>query len=154
MKRYEYSVGVEWTGNSGTGTAGPRFGRDSEISASRKPTIIGSAPTEFGGDGTGWSPEELFVAALSEYHMLTYLFLCSRSGILVESYVDRAVGVLHVEGAAGGEFAEVELRPEVVISAGAETDAAALHDAASAACYIGNSVSCPVNVIGSVRVSG
>lgn len=50
MKQFEYNVGVEWTGNGGAGTAGAKFGRDNEISTAHKPTIIGSAPTEFAGD--------------------------------------------------------------------------------------------------------
>ena len=152
MKRFEYTVGVEWTGNDGTGTSTSRFGRDNEISAHAKPTIVGSAPAEFGGDGVDWSPEELFVASISQCHMLTYLFLCSRAGIIVDSYVDHAVGVLQVEGASGGKFAEVELRPEVVISAGKQADAIALHDAASAGCFVSNSVSCPVKVNGFVHL--
>jgi organic hydroperoxide reductase OsmC/OhrA len=150
MKRFEYSVGVEWTGNTGTGTGTPKFARDSEISTANKPTIIGSAPVEFGGDGRNWAPEDFFVAAVSQCHMLTYLFLCSRAEIVVESYVDTAVGVLEVEGAAGGKFVMIELRPEVVISTGDLAVAQALHAEASSACYVGTSITCPVRIAGNL----
>jgi organic hydroperoxide reductase OsmC/OhrA len=152
MKKFEYVVGVGWTGNGGTGTSTPKYGRDSEISTANKPTILGSAPVEFGGDGRNWAPEDFFVAAVSQCHMLTYLFLCSRAGIIVESYADNAVGTLEVEGASGGRFAKVELHPEVAISAGDPALAHQLHTAASSACYIATSVSCPVHIDGTVKV--
>lgn len=153
MKQFEYRVGVEWTGNDGAGTSTKSFNRDSEISTPNKPTIVGSAPLEFGGDGLNWVPEDLFVAAISQCHMLTYLFLCFRAGIVVESYTDEAVGTLAVEGASGGRFTSVELRPVVTVSVGDAVAADALHGAASGACYVGNSVSFPVTVAGTVRMT-
>ena len=146
MKNFEYPIAVEWTGNDGLGTSNSRFGRDSEISTSNKPTLIGSAPREFGGDGTNWSPEDLFVAAVSQCHMLTYLHLCSRNGIVVDSYRDDAVGRHDVDGAAGGQFRCVELRPNVTISAGDPAAADALHAEASNGCFVGRSVSSPITV--------
>ena len=153
MKQFEYNVGVEWTGNGGAGTAGAKFGRDNEISTAHKPTIIGSAPAEFAGDGLGWAPEDLLVGAVSQCHMLTYLFLCSRADIVVDSYVDRAVGTLDVEGATGGRFSGIALHPDVVISVGDIEAAEALHIAASSACYIGNTLNCPVHVEGTVTMA-
>lgn len=151
MKEFQYRTTVKWTGNEGSGTSTKTFGRDSETAAPRKPTIPGSAPPEFGGDGISWAPEDLFVAAVSQCHMLTYLFLCHRAGIVVESYDDEAVGTLVVEGASGGRFAKVELRPIVTISVGDPVTAEALHVDASAGCFVGNSITCPVTVAGTVR---
>ncbi len=153
MKQFEYVVGVEWTGNDGAGTSTPKYGRDAEVSTANKPTILGSAPPEFGGDGLNWAPEDFFVAAVSQCHMLTYLFLCSRANIVVESYVDRAVGTLEVQGAAGGKFALIELHPEVSISSGDPAVAEELHAAASSACYVGTSINCPVRVLGAVKTA-
>ena len=136
-----------------TGTSSPSFGRHSEVSTLHKPTIIGSAPTEFGGDGQNWAPEDLFVAAVSQCHMLTYLFVCARTGIVVESYHDRAVGTLDVEGAAGGQFREIVLHPEVVISRGDPQRAVALHDDATKGCYIGRSIRTAVRVEATVTPS-
>lgn len=153
MKNFQYEVAVEWTGNDGTGTSSPSFGRHSEVSTLHKPTIIGSAPTEFGGDGQNWAPEDLFVAAVSQCHMLTYLYVCARAGIVVESYHDRAVGALDVEGAAGGQFREIVLHPEVVISRGDPQRAVALHDDATKGCYIGRSIRTAVRVEATVTPS-
>ncbi len=152
MKEFRYHATVEWMGNDGSGTSTKTFGRDNELSAPNKPTIIGSAPSEFGGDGVNWAPEDLFVAAVSQCHMLTYLFLCFRAGIVVQSYTDKAVGTLTIDGASAGRFAKVELQPAVTISAGDPSAAEALHAAASANCFVGNSVSCAVTVAGTVQL--
>ncbi len=152
MKEFQYRTTVGWTGNDGAGTSVKGFGRDNEIATPNKPTIVGSAPPEFGGDGVNWAPEDLFVGSISQCHMLTYLFLCFRAGIVVESYSDEAIGTLAVEGAGGG-FASVHLQPVVTISAGDPTAANDLHAAASAGCFVGNSVSCPVIVSGTVLMA-
>lgn len=152
MKNYDYDVQVAWTGNGGGGTATARFDRANELSTSGKPTIVGSAPVEFGGDGVNWAPEDLFVAAVSQCHMLTYLFVCSRAQIVVESYEDRATGHLDVGGAAGGQFREIELHPVVVISSGDPAVADALHADASNACYVARSVTTPIRIVSSTTL--
>ena len=59
MKEFQYRTTVHWTGNDGSGTAAKTFGRDGEISTPNKPTIVGSAPLEFGGDRVNWAPVQL-----------------------------------------------------------------------------------------------
>ncbi len=154
MKNFDYHTVVTWTGNDGTGTSARTYGRDNEIAAGSKATIPGSAPPEFGGDPTAWPPEELLVAAVSQCHLLTYLFQCSRNGVVVESYRDAASGTLGVEGAAGGHFTEIVLRPEVTISAGDPKTALELHAAAHQGCYIGSSVNFPVRIEPTVVQAG
>jgi hypothetical protein len=87
-------------------------------------------------------------------HLLTYLFQCSRNGVVVESYRDAASGTLGVEGAAGGHFTEIVLRPEVTISAGDPQTALELHAAAHQGCYIGSSVNFPVRIEPTVVQAG
>lgn len=152
MPEHQYRTRVEWTGNDGAGTSTRSFARDNELATAGKPTIPGSAPKEFGGDGLGWAPEDLFVAAVSQCHMLTYLFLCARAGIVVESYCDDAIGTLSLGGGTG-HITVVELDPIVTISAGDPAAAQELHAAASAGCFVGNSVSCEVAVRGSVTMA-
>lgn len=151
MKSFTYEIGVDWTGNDGSGTTTPHYGRDNEVSVHGKPTIVGSAPKEFGGNGTDWSPEEFFVAAISQCHMLTYLYLCSRAGIVVESYNDLAVGTLRLEG-TGGQVETITLRPRVVISAGDPERAKALHADAHRDCFIGASITASVVIEPAINV--
>ena len=88
-KRHEYQVVVTWTGNLGEGTARyAAYSRDHDVSGEAKPTIPGTADPAFGGDLTRWNPEELFVASLSQCHMLEFLARAARAGVVVTRYID------------------------------------------------------------------
>ncbi len=147
-KTHRYAVTVEWTGNTGAGTAGYRaYERRHEITAPElpKPAIPGSSDPAFRGDRARWNPEELLVAALSACHKLWYLHLCADAGIVVTRYVDRAEGVMAEEPDGGGQFRGVVLRPTVTVAAGSDvTRARALHARAHALCFIARSVNFPV----------
>ncbi|MGV8839330.1 MAG: OsmC family protein [Bauldia sp.] len=94
-------------------------------------------------------PEEAFVASLSSCHMLFVLFYAAKAGFLVESYVDRAVGILDRNDRGREAIVEVRLRPEIVFGGTLRPDAAAiqtLHDRAHHSCYIANSVTARVTI--------
>jgi len=147
-KIHRYTVKVEWTGNTGTGTSGYKaYERRHEISVegSAKPVIPGSSDPNFRGDPARWNPEELLVASLSACHKLWYLHLCAMAGVVVTGYVDRAEGEMEETADGGGHFRRVVLRPEVTLAAGTDLDRArALHREAHAKCFIANSVNFPV----------
>lgn len=94
-------------------------------------------------------PEEALVAAAASCHMLWFLSLAADRGFVVEAYTDDAYG--EVEGGLRGKlaFVRIVLRPDIRFS-GAEipgtAEIAALHDAAHEACFIANSLRCPVVV--------
>lgn len=142
---HEYRIGIEWTGNRGSGTSGYRaYGRELLIHADGKPALLGSADPTFHGDRDRWNPEELLVTALAQCHMLSYLHMAVRAGVVVTEYTDAATGVMRQQG-VGGAFEEVVLRPRVVVAdAGMMEAARAAHAEASAACFIANSVNFPV----------
>ncbi len=111
-REHTYSVELDWTGNAGSGTSSySAYSRDHELRAAGKPPIPGSADPGFRGDPARWNPEELLVASLAACHQLWYLHLCAIAGIVVESYSDRASGVMVEEDAGAGQFAGVTLRP-------------------------------------------
>jgi organic hydroperoxide reductase OsmC/OhrA len=146
-KTHRYSVVVEWTGNTGTGTSGYRnYDRRHEITAgTRKPSIPGSSDPAFRGDPARWNPEELLVASLSACHKLWYLHLCAEAGIVVLAYVDHAEGMMEEAADGSGCFTRVTLRPQVTVAAGSDiVKARELHDAAHAKCFIARSVNFPV----------
>jgi organic hydroperoxide reductase OsmC/OhrA len=147
-KEHRYAVTVEWTGNTGTGTAGYRaYERRHEIgaAAASKPLILGSSDPAFRGDAARWNPEELLVASLSACHQLWYLHLCADAGVIVTGYLDRAEGTMTEEADGGGHFTHVVLRPVVTITRDSDAERArALHARAHALCYIARSVSFPV----------
>lgn len=148
MKNHLYEIQVEWTGNDGEGTRTYQsYRRDHTIVSAAKPPIQGSSDPAFRGNPARYNPEELLVASLSSCHMLWYLHLCAVNHITVLDYRDTASGVL-VEGDDGsGEFARVDLRPAVKISAGHDrAQALALHGQAHRLCFIARSVKFPVDI--------
>ena len=146
-RSHEYSTRLVWEGNLGSGTSEYRaYGRGYRISVDGKPDLPGSADPLFRGDAGRHNPEDLFVAALSACHLLTYLALCARSGIRVVEYEDRAAGTLGLAAGGGGRFDSVTLRPRVTIDGGDPALAESLHEKAHELCFIAASVGIPVRV--------
>jgi organic hydroperoxide reductase OsmC/OhrA len=148
MKRHNYEVRLEWTGNDGEGTKSYKgYRRDHTIVSEGKPQIPGSSDPSFRGDRTRYNPEELLVASLSSCHMLWYLHLCSANHVIVIDYQDAASGVMQENEDGSGEFVRVVLRPAVKVSAGHDrAKALALHAEAHDLCFIAKSVRFPVEV--------
>jgi organic hydroperoxide reductase OsmC/OhrA len=142
---HHYQLTVQWTGNTGQGTASYRgYERSHRISAKGKPVIEASSDPAFRGDASRYNPEELLLASLSACHMLWFLHLCSDQGIVVMDYTDEPAGTM-VETENGGRFTGVILRPQVSITDPAQVDKAqALHAEANRLCFIANSVNFPV----------
>jgi len=143
--QHHYRVGVEWTGNHGTGTDDYRsYGREHVIRTEGKADIAGSSDPAFRGDAAKHNPEEMLVAALSTCHMLAYLHVATLAGVVVTAYTDAAEGTMVTEG-NGGHFTEVVLRPVVTITAASDSAKAEdAHEDAHHACFIASSVNFPV----------
>lgn len=145
---HTYACRVTWTGNDGTGTSGYRaYRRDHTVEVAGKPMIAGSSDPSFRGDASRYNPEDLLVAAISSCHMLWYLHLAADAGIVVNSYVDDAIGTMVEDRERGGWFTGVVLRPSMKIASGSDpARARALHDEAHTMCFIANSLNFPVTV--------
>jgi organic hydroperoxide reductase OsmC/OhrA len=143
---HRYRVRATWTGDRGTGTSGYRdYARDVTLEVEGKPALPASADRPFRGDASRWNPEDLLLAALSECHLLSYLHACVTEGVVVVAYTDDASGTMVLDGRGGGAFAEVVLRPRVVVAETRMVDAATrAHAQAHEWCFIANSVNFPV----------
>jgi organic hydroperoxide reductase OsmC/OhrA len=111
--------------------------------------VPASAAPAFKGDVDRVDPEEAFVAALASCHMLTFLAICARKRIVVDSYEDDAVGVM--EKNANGKLwvSRVTLQPRITFAAGTSPTAAVLaeiHHQSHDECFIANSVKTIVSV--------
>jgi organic hydroperoxide reductase OsmC/OhrA len=107
-----------------------------------------SAP-EFRGDADRVDPEEAYVASLSGCHMLTFLAICARKRLILDSYEDEASGWLEKSESGKLWMTRVTLRPRVRFAEGievGETQLTALHHQAHADCFIANSVKTDVCV--------
>lgn len=104
--------------------------------------VPASCSAEWGGDAAKADPEELFVAALASCHMLWFLDFSRRERLRVTRYEDEPEGTMD-----GTRFTHVALRPRVEFeNEVAPPVVADLHHRAHAACFIANTVNCPVEV--------
>ena len=153
MRSHEYRTHLHWDGNLGEGTSTyAGYGRQYRVLIDGKPELSGSANPIFRGDAARHDPEDLFLAAISSCHMLSYLALCARNGVRVVAYEDRASGTLELDSSGGGRFREVTLRPEVTIEGSDMERAAHLHETAHEQCFIASSCSVPIRHEAVIRV--
>ena len=116
-----------------------RFDGGIEISGSSSPHVV---PLPFSAlDAV--DPEEAFVASLSSCHMLWFLSIAVKHGLIVDEYHDAAEGVMGKNAQGKLMLTVVTLRPEVRFS-GEKTptnaDLLELHHLAHGECFIANSV--------------
>src|SRR6058998_4037608 len=94
-------------------------------------------------------PEEAFVAAISSCHMLTFLYLASKNGFQIDSYLDEAVGVITKNERGVPWISAVTLRPQIVYGGDKRptpADESRLHHLAHEQCFIANSVKTQIAV--------
>jgi organic hydroperoxide reductase OsmC/OhrA len=122
-----------------------RFDGGAEVRASSSPHTV---PVPL-SDAAGVDPEEAFVASLSSCHMLWFLSLAAKDGLVVDRYLDEATGVLERNAEGRLAMTRVTLRPAVRFGGARSPDAAALralHERAHHACFIATSVKTEVVV--------
>jgi organic hydroperoxide reductase OsmC/OhrA len=136
---------VVWQRGVGEAFTDSRYGRGhtwsfdggAQVRASSSPHVV----PRF-SDPAGVDPEEAYVASLSSCHMLTFLHLAAKAGLVVDRYEDTAEGVMEASGTGRLWIARVTLRPRITWG-GAAPDGAAvddLHHRAHEECFIANSV--------------
>ncbi len=87
-------------------------------------------------------PEEMLVAALSSCHMLAFLYIAQRAGFCIDTYVDRAEGVMSKNEAGKAWVSKVTLRPDIAWIGEKRPSAdevRELHHRAHEECFIANS---------------
>jgi organic hydroperoxide reductase OsmC/OhrA len=110
--------------------------------------VAGSAAPAYLGNAKNVDPEEAFVAACASCHMLSFLAIASRKRLVVDRYVDEAVG--HMEKNGDGKLAvtKVELRPSIRFGGNAPSadEIERLHHMAHEICFIANSVKTEITI--------
>lgn len=94
-------------------------------------------------------PEEAFIAAVSSCHMLWYLSLAARQGLVVESYDDEAVGIMTKNDNGELWISSIKLNPQIAYGGERSPTPAEeerLHHLAHERCFIANSIKTKVTV--------
>ncbi|WP_034293388.1 OsmC family protein [Herbaspirillum sp. RV1423] len=122
-----------------------RFDGGLEVPASASPHIV---PLPY-SSAANVDPEEAYVAALSSCHMLTFLSIAAKQGLVVDRYVDLASGVMTKNAEDKLVVSKVTLRPVVSYRSRVPTLAEdeALHHAAHEQCFLANSVLTEIDVV-------
>lgn len=99
-------------------------------------------------DASAVDPEEMFVAALSNCHMLTFLHKAREAGFVVTRYRDEAEGKMTRIAPGRMAVTRVALRPAIAFEGRQPTaeELDHLHHAAHEDCFIANSVKTEVVV--------
>jgi organic hydroperoxide reductase OsmC/OhrA len=141
---HDYNVEITSTGLK-TGTL--------EASSDALPACEVASPPQFGGPAGVWSPEHLYVAALSSCLMTTFRSIADNSGLEVLEYSASATGRLQRGEDRMFAFDTVTLRPRVVITDASKTERTIrlLHKA-EAACLISRSVASEIVLEPTVEV--
>jgi organic hydroperoxide reductase OsmC/OhrA len=149
--KHEHTATVSWASDGAALSSGKysrahkwRFDCGIEVVASASPSVV---PLPYSREDAV-DPEEVFVAAISSCHMLTFLYLASKRGIDILSYEDSAVG--HMEPNENGRLAVTTVILRAKIEFAGERPAQAvldeLHHAAHEECFIANSIKTNIKI--------
>lgn len=111
--------------------------------------VKATAAPKYKGRPDAVDPEEALVASISSCHMLTFLAICARRGLVVERYLDDAVGWLEPNEQRRLAITRVVLKPTITFADGHQPDAATLakiHEESHLHCFIANSVKTTITV--------
>lgn len=149
----EHRATIEWIRAGGEFISG-RYSREHQwrfdgglvVPASPSPSVV---PLPW-SNPANVDPEEAYVAAISSCHMLTFLYVASKAGFVVDRYLDEATGMMTKNAKGVPWVSLVKLSPQVYYSGekmptAQEQDE--LHHHAHEQCFIANSIKSEVVVL-------
>jgi organic hydroperoxide reductase OsmC/OhrA len=143
----EHRAAVEWTRTT------PGFGLEEYNRAHTvrfkdgSLAVAGDTIPAYYGRGAGADPEELYAAAMAACHMLTFLAVAARRGIVVDAYADAPVAFLERDDTGKTWVTRVVLKPRVVFAGEVAPETLAqLHERAHRGCFLANSVKTEISV--------
>ena len=124
----EYSRGHEWTFDGGL-----------TVPASSSPHVV-ALPFSVEDNV---DPEEAFVASISSCHMLFFLSIAAKRRLVIDDYLDEAVGIMAANADGLICMTQVTLRPRVVFTGAKQPSIEQIekmHHQSHQQCFIANSV--------------
>ncbi len=148
---HSYRATISWSGETRDYNT---YSREYGVAIPGKPKFRASADAAFKGDAQLYNPEDMLVVSLATCHMLSYLAVCARIGIVVTAYEDQAEGTMAIKDKRM-RFTEVVLRPRVTITQLIdEARAMTAHEQAHDECFVANSVNFPVRHEATIVAAG
>lgn len=148
----EHKATISWT-RTGTDFLKGKYSREhtwrfdggATVPASPSPSVV---PVPY-SNPAHVDPEEAFVAAISSCHMLTFLYVASKQGFLIDSYNDEAIGTMTKNDKGVPWVSSVVLHPKIAYSGDklpTPADEEHLHHLTHEQCFIANSIKTEVMV--------
>jgi organic hydroperoxide reductase OsmC/OhrA len=143
---HRFQALITWTGAAkGPAESYRTYSREYKVEIEGKPDLTASAAAPFYGDATLHNPEDLLLAAISGCHLLSYLAIAARQGVVVTSYTDEATATMAIKDGKM-RFVEATLRPRVTITPESDREKTmSMHHQANHECFIANSLNFPVH---------
>jgi organic hydroperoxide reductase OsmC/OhrA len=152
---HEYTATVRWARGEGEAFSDNKYSRahrwsfdgGNDVMASASPSEV--PPPLSREDAV--DPEEAFIAAVSSCHMLTFLSIAAKKRFVVDSYEDRATGVMTPNENGKLFVSKVTLDPVITFSGEKRPtpeQIADMHHLAHKECFIANSVLTDIVVAG------
>ena len=118
-----------------------------ELAADGLPTLHSAPPTEFGGPGDQWSPEDLIVAAVADCFVLSFRAIAAASKLEFTDIQCSVSGTLDkVERVT--RFTQFQITADLKLPAGADKDRAQRSlEKAENMCFITNSLVGEVHLV-------
>ncbi len=104
-KQFLFEVQLNWL----AGTRGILTAKDATG------TIHVATPPEFGGEGTPWSPEHLFLSSISSCFMTTYLVFAKKFHFEISHFACNAIGQIEIVDGKY-KFTNINLYPKIYIT--------------------------------------
>jgi organic hydroperoxide reductase OsmC/OhrA len=148
-----YNVRINWKKRLADGFVDGKYSRAHtwtfdggiELPASSSPHVV---PLPM-SDAAAVDPEEAFIASISSCHMLWFLSIAAEKRYVVESYEDRAEGILAKDETGRLAMTRVTLKPKVHFSSQlvpSQQELAQLHHLAHEKCFIASSVKTRITI--------
>ncbi|MFX1562113.1 MAG: OsmC family protein [Promethearchaeota archaeon] len=132
----EFKAVIKWTG-----------GHDGEIAMEGKPSLPISSPPFWGGHGGRYSPQELFVSAITGCYVTTFGEFIKRMNQPIEALKIEGRGILERHPEGGFLFTHIYITMHISVKdEAASSKAQKAVDLTKKYCMVSRSVSCNVHV--------
>lgn len=102
---HHYKISLQYTG-----------ALEGRLTAEGQPPLLFAAPKEFDGPGTGWSPETMFLNAVTACIALTFQIVAKMMGVGFNDFTIRAEGIVNTFEGKRMHFEAITLTPSLTLT--------------------------------------